>query len=185
MNVSSTAVGAYAVALAVTTPVVALFTATNRAYGRRLSISLERRDYNAIYEVRRARLRWLLPTIAGMLMISLVFPRQVVAIFGLQHTEEAVASLRILAVSGAFTMTFSLAPTYIKFTRSRSFTLIAVAIAVVFQCLLLIALAPLWGATGAALAHGFAMIAMYGAFAFVAWRDLLKRRVMPRRGTAE
>ena len=181
MASSPSTVGAYAVALAVTAPFVALITATNRAYGRRLSISLERRDYDAIFEVRKARLRWLLPAIAAMLIVSLVFPHQLVGIFGLQRSDDAVASLRILALAGAFTMTFSLAPTYLKFTRARSFTLAAATIAVAIQTLLLMALAPRWGATGAAMAHGFAMTGMYGAFALVAWRDLLLRRAMPGR----
>jgi O-antigen/teichoic acid export membrane protein len=178
--VAPTAVGAYAVAVAATAPVVALFTATNRAYGRRLSITLERRDYNAIFEVRKARLRWLLPAIAAMLLISLVFPDQLVGIFGLQHSDEAVASLRILALASSFTMTFSLAPTYIKFNRDRRLLLVAVTVAVAVQSLLLIVLAPPLGATGAALAHSLVIAAMYGAFALVAWRDLLKRRVKAR-----
>jgi len=172
MDVSPTATGDYAVAVAMTAPVVTLFTATNRAYGRRLSISLARRDYNAIHEVRKERLRWALPTITGILIISLVFPRQLTGLFGLQHANDAVASLRILAVAGAFTMIFSLAPTYMKFTRARGFTLAAATVAVLCQSLLLIALVPQWGATGAAIAHGFTMVAMYGAFTLVAWRDL-------------
>jgi O-antigen/teichoic acid export membrane protein len=180
MDPSPKAVGAYAVAVAVTAPVVALLTATNRAYGRRLSISLERRDYNAIYEVRRARLRWAIPAIAGMLIISLAFPRQLTGLFGLQHSHDAVASLRILALAGAFTIIFSLAPTYIKFTGARRLMLVAGAGAVLCQSALLTALVPLWGATGAAVAHGSAMVAMYGVFALIAWRDLLRRRVMPR-----
>lgn len=182
MDAAPAAVGAYAVALAITTPVVALFTATNRAYGPRLSISLEREDYDAIYEIRKARLRWLLPMISLMLVISLFFPHQLVGMFGLQGSDDAVDSLRILALASAFTMTFSLAPTYIKFTRARGFTLIAATLAVVVQSLLLIVLAPRLGATGAALAHAIAVVGMYGAFALVAWRDLIRRRVVAKMG---
>lgn len=184
MDVAPAAVGAYAVALAITTPVVALFTATNRAYGRRLSISLERQDYDAIYEIRKARLRWLLPMLSLMLVISLFFPYQLVGMFGFTGSDDAVASLRILALASAFTMTFSLAPTYIKFTRAHSFTLTAAAIAVVVQSVLLIVLAPRLGATGAASAHAIALIGMYGAFALVAWRDLLRKRSGAKRSLA-
>jgi hypothetical protein len=55
------AVGAFAAAMGMAGPVAVLATATNRAYARRLSILLERRDFATVLDLRNERLRWLRP----------------------------------------------------------------------------------------------------------------------------
>jgi O-antigen/teichoic acid export membrane protein len=176
MHQSPVAVGAYAAAAATIAPVLALFTATNRAYVRRLSVHLERGEFDAIHSARRERLAWLLPAVAVLVIAALIFPREIIGLFGRTYQDEGAGAVRILALSTAFTMTFSMAPTYIKFTRKQGFLLAASGLAVAAQLLLLSALVPRLGATGAALAYGISLSGLYSALALIAWRDLTRRR---------
>jgi O-antigen/teichoic acid export membrane protein len=169
---SAAAVGAYAVAMGTVSLAAVLATATNRAYARRLSILLERRDFASLQALRRERLRWLLPAVAVFLVLSFAFTRELLALFRPEFAEVGVLPLRVLAMSTAFTVLLSLAPTYLKFRQRNRSTYAAVGSAAAAQGLLLLWLVPVHGATGAALAYAISMCGMYGAFAWMAHREL-------------
>jgi len=84
--------------------------------------------------------------------------------------------LRELAVSTAFTVLLSLAPTYLKFRRRNRATCTTVGSAAAAQGVLLLWLVPAHGATGAAIAYAISMCGMYGGFAWMAHRELLRFR---------
>nr|WP_280518925.1 polysaccharide biosynthesis C-terminal domain-containing protein [Shinella curvata] len=105
----------------------------------------------------------------------LLLARPLVGLFGEEFVEEGVTPLRIFAVTMAISATFSLSPTYLKFTRQRSKVLkIAVATAIV-QFGLLLALVPLWGATGAAIASGTSLSAMVCICTLIVLREVSAR----------
>ncbi len=169
---SPAAVGAYAAAASIVTPAVVFVTATNRAYVRQLSISLDARDLTNIAAMRAARLRRLLPPVVLGVLGLMLFARPLLLAFGQEYANEGTVPLRILAMTAAFTMIFSLAPTYVKFTTGRHATILLVVTAAAIQIALLCLLVPVLGATGAALAHSASLIGMYGGFAVIGWRHL-------------
>ena len=171
---SAAAVGAYAVAMGTVSLAAVLATATNRAYARKLSILLERRDFATLQALRRERLRWLLPAVAMFLVLSFAFTREVLALFRPEFAEVGVTPMRVLAVATAFTVLLSLAPTYLKFRQHNRSTYATVGSAAAVQGVLLLWLVPVHGATGAALAYAVSMCGMYGAFAWMAHRELLQ-----------
>ena len=171
---SAAAVGAYAVAMGTVSLAAVLATATNRAYARRLSILLERHDFATLQALRRERLRWLLPAVGVFLVLSFAFTREVLALFRPEFAEVGVVPLRVLALSTAFTVLLSLAPTYLKFRQRNRSTYAVVGSAAAAQGVLLLWLVPAHGATGAALAYAVSMCGMYGAFAWMAHRELLQ-----------
>jgi len=61
LHPSAAAVGAYVAAMSTMNMALVLATSTNRFYARRLSILLEQRNFDGVLELRRERLRWLLP----------------------------------------------------------------------------------------------------------------------------
>jgi O-antigen/teichoic acid export membrane protein len=122
--------------------------------------------------VRGERLRWLLPTIAIFLLFTFGFTRQILALFRPEFVEEGLLPLRLLALSTAFSVVFALAPTYLKYARRTHVTYLTVAITALLQVLMLIVLVPRFGATGAAAANATSMVAMYGAFAWMATREV-------------
>ena len=168
---SPVAVGAYAAALATTSPALVLVTATNRVFARRLSIHLERRDMMALVELRRMRLRWVVPTVVVFLVVCVVFAEDIIGLFGAAFVEDGVTPLRLLAAATGFSMVFALSPTYLKHTQQRGATLWTVVAAAAAQLVLLGALVPSLGATGAALAFAISTVGLYGAFAVLAWLD--------------
>jgi O-antigen/teichoic acid export membrane protein len=176
LQTSSAAVSAFAAAMATTGFAVALVTATNRLYGRQLSILLERRDFEQLQAVRRARMRWLIPAILLFLAVSLFFTRSLLSPFGVDFAEEGVMPLRILAIAAAVTMTFALAPTYLKYTRRNRLLFSLLTLAVAVQGALLLLLVPRYSATGAAIAYASGAIVLYGTYAIAAHRALLEMR---------
>jgi len=86
--------------------------------------------------------------------------------------NEGVVPLRLLAVATAFSVLFALAPTYLKYRRRNRATYVTVACAAAAQGMLLLLLVPRLGATGAAIAYAISMCGMYGAFAWMALREL-------------
>lgn len=168
----ASAVGAYAAAMGTAGLAAMLATATNRTYARRLSVLLEQRDFTTVMRVRRERLRWLLPAVAIFLMITFAFSRQILGLFRPEFVEEGVMPLRLLALSTAFSVVFALSPTYLKYARRKYATYYTVACTALLQLLMLVVLVPRLGATGAAAANATSMIAMYGAFAWMASREV-------------
>jgi O-antigen/teichoic acid export membrane protein len=171
---SAAAVGAYVAAMATANLALVLATATNRFYSRRLSVLLERREYQAVLDLRRERLRWLIPAVALFLALALGFTREVLALFRPEFVEAGVAALRLLAVATAFSVLFSLAPTYLKYRKHNRATLRAVAVAAATQVVLLALLVPRFAAMGAAIAYTVSMCGMYGTLARMAHRELVR-----------
>jgi len=169
---SAAAVGAYAAAMVTAGLVAVLATATNRAYARRLSILLEQRDFATVLELRRERLRWLLPALVMFLAVAFAFTHELLALFRPEFVNEGVVPLRLLAVATAFSVLFALAPTYLKYRRRNRATYVTVACAAAAQGMLLLLLVPRLGATGAAIAYAISMCGMYGVFAWMAHREL-------------
>lgn len=172
LHPSAVAVGAYAAAMGTVGMAAVLATSTNRAYGRELSVLLDRRDFRTLLVLRRRRLLWLAPLVAVFLLASVGFPGPVLGLFRPEFAQEGAVALRILAVTTAFTVLFSLAPTYLKYQKRDHITYAVVAGAAASQLVLLVALAPGYGASGAAAAYGVSMCGMYGVFALLAYREV-------------
>ena len=119
-----------------------LATATNRSYAPQLSVLLEHRDFAGVLDLRRARLRWLLPAMAGFLVVAFGFGREVLGLFHPDFVEEGITALRLLAITTAFSVVFALAPTYLKYRLHNRARLTPVAAAASAQVLLLVLLAP-------------------------------------------
>lgn len=172
---SAAAVSGFAAGLASIGVALTLVTTSNRIYARRLSVLLETGDVHGILALFRARLRWLLPSIAVFLVIAVGFADWLMSLFGRAFVEAGTAPLRLLALTAAFTMLLALAPTYLKYTRQSRTILWTLLAAVAAQIGLLIVLVPQSGATGAAVAYAAAMVGMYCTYAVLAWRDLRRR----------
>ena len=173
---SAAATSAYAAAASTVGLVAVLATATNRAYARQLSLLLERREYDTILLLRRKRLRWMLPLIGVFLLVSFIFTREVLGLFGPGFVEEGVAALRLLAIATAFTVLFALAPTYLKYQGRNRATYVAVSCTAALQVLLLLVLVPRFGAAGAAVAYALSLCGMYTVLAVMAHGELTTLR---------
>lgn len=123
--------------------------------------------------VRQERLRWLVPAILMFLIVVFAFSREALALFRPEFAEAGVMPLRLLAVSTAFTVLFSLAPTYLKFQKRNRAIYGVVISSAAAQILLLLLLVPSFGATGAAAAYAASMCGMYGVFAAMAHREVM------------
>jgi O-antigen/teichoic acid export membrane protein len=165
-------VGIYAAAASTAGLLTVLATATNRAYGRELSLLLGRDDFDGIARLRQGRRRWMLPLVAVLLVLLALFAEQVLALFQPRFAETGQWPLRILALANAATVLLALAPTLLKFRGDRRLTYAILIGAATGQLMALLLLVPLFGATGAALATLLAMTAMYGAFSARAWRPI-------------
>jgi O-antigen/teichoic acid export membrane protein len=180
LHPSGVAVGAYAAAMGTVAMASVLATSTNRAYGRDLALVLDRRDFETLLVLRRRRLGWMAPAMALFLVVTFGFSQQVLGLFRPEFAQEGVAALRILAVSTAFTVLFSLAPTYLKFQKRNATTYGVMAAAAGTQLVLLAALVPAFGAVGAASAYALSMCGMYGTFAILAHREVVALKAAAR-----
>jgi O-antigen/teichoic acid export membrane protein len=169
---SHATVGAYAAAMATAALVAVLASATNRSYARQMSILIDQKDFATLLDLRKERLRWLLPALAMFLLIAFMFTRELLGLFRPEFVDEGLVPLRLLAFAIAFSVLFSLAPTYLKYRRRNRATFVTVSGAAATQAMLLIMLVPRYGAVGAAIAYAISMCGMYAAFACMAQRDL-------------
>ena len=169
---SATVVGAYAAAIGTASLAAVLATATNRIYSRRLSIALEQREFKRLRALRRDRLKWLLPALCVFLIMVTTYPRELLRLFRPEFVEDGVNPLRLLAFAVVFCVLFALAPTYLKYRQRDRAMYTIVACSAVAQGLLLMLLVPRYGAMGAATAYAASMCGMYGAFAWMAQREL-------------
>jgi O-antigen/teichoic acid export membrane protein len=165
-------VGSFAAAAATAGLASVLASSTNRAYGRRLSLLLERQDYSGVLGLRRRRLRWLLPCVALFLLGSLFFGRELMMLFRPEFAESGTPALWLLAAGVSLAVLLALAPTYLKYRRRKRATYTIVACAALLQTVGLWWLVPRFGATGAAAAYLLSIVAMYGSFAWLAHREL-------------
>jgi hypothetical protein len=112
-------VASYAAALATVSPAIAMVAATNRLYARQLAIGLERGDVEALSELRRTRLRWLVPVVVLFTAGTIVFAPVLMGLFGADFVAEGVPALRILrrAPRSAW---FSRWPDLLKFTQQQA-----------------------------------------------------------------
>jgi O-antigen/teichoic acid export membrane protein len=176
LHPSPTAVAAYAAAYATANLALVLVAATNRVYLREMSLLIDRRDPAGLALLYRRRMAWLLPALLVLVAIPLVAPRGVLGLFRPELAAEGAAAMRILAVSHAITMLFSLVPTYLKHRGLHALMFRIVGVAFVIQAVALLALVPPLGATGAALAHALGSVAFVAGVVGVAAR----RRLRPR-----
>jgi O-antigen/teichoic acid export membrane protein len=134
---------------------------------------LEQQNYAGVLQLRRERLRWLLPVMVIFLAIVFYFGREILGFFRPEFVEEGLLALYLLSVTTAITVLFSLAPTYMKYQgHNRAMQRIVVGAAAV-QAILLALLVPSYAATGAALAYTISMCGMYLAFSLMAHRELV------------
>lgn len=174
LNPSATSVGAYVAALSTVGLALVLATATNRFYSRQLSIRLEQQDYAGVLALRRERLRLLIPAMVIFLATVFFFGREILGFFRPEFADEGFTALRLLAVATAISAVFSLAPTYLKYSRrNRTMRNIVVAAAAV-QVVLLVSLVPRFAATGAAVAYAVSMCGMYLVSSHTAHRELVR-----------
>lgn len=171
---SPTAIGGFAAALGTAAIAQVLATATNRVYASRLSLLLERRDIAGIQRLRGERLRWLAAPLLVYLLVMFVFAPELVGLFRPEFVADGAPALRILAVSTALSTVLAMAPTYLKHQRENRVLFRTVAAAAILQVGLLMALVPVLGATGAAIAHALAAAVMYGTLAWLAHRGLAR-----------
>ncbi len=173
LHPSAAAVGAYVAAVSTMNMALVLATSTNRFYARRLSILLEQRNFDGVLELRRERLRWLLPVMAIFLATVFLFGREILGFFRPEFVNEGLDALHVLAVATVITVLFSLAPTYLKYTgRNRTMRRI-IAGAAAIQIILLVILVPQFAATGAAFAYLISMSGMYLVSSRMAHRELV------------
>ncbi len=176
LHPSVTAVGAYVAAVGTANLALVIATSTNRYYARRLSILLEQKDYTRVLELRRERLRWLLPIMAVFLATVFGFGSEILSFFRPEFVDEGLTALKLIAVSVAISVLFSLAPTYLKYMgRNRATRRIVVGAAAV-QVVLLFVLVPDFAATGAAFAYLVSMSGMYLVSSWMAHRELVVLR---------
>lgn len=167
---SSVAVGAFAAAMATVGMATVLATATNRAYGRDLGLLLEAGDHRGIAALQRERRGWLVPPLAGFLVVAIGFPDTLLGLFRPEFADAGATPLRLLAITTAISVALALAPTQLKFQRRDRALYTVMGLAAVAQLGLLVVLVPRLGATGAALAYLLAMGGSYGGFALLAKR---------------
>ncbi len=173
LHPSAAAVGAYVAAVSTMNMALVLATSTNRFYARRLSILLEQKNFDGVLELRRERLRWLLPVMAIFLATVFFFGREILGFFRPEFVNEGLTALQVLAVATVITVLFSLAPTYLKYTgHNRTMRRIVVGAAAI-QLILLVLLVPHFAATGAALAYLVSMSGMYLVSSWTAHRELV------------
>ncbi len=174
LHPSAAAVGAYVAAMSTMNMALVLATSTNRFYARQLSILLEQRDFDGVLELRRERLRWLLPVMAIFLATIFFFGREVLGFFRPEFVKEGLTALHVLAVATVITVLFSLAPTYLKYTGHNRIIRRTMLGAAAIQVVLLVLLVPQFAATGAAVAYTISMCGMYVVFSWMAHRELAK-----------
>jgi O-antigen/teichoic acid export membrane protein len=172
LHPSAAAVGAYVAAVSTMNMALVLATSTNRFYARRLSILLEQRNFDGVLELRRERLRWLLPVMAIFLATVFIFGREILGFFRPEFVIEGLTALKVLAVATVITVLFSMAPTYLKYMGHNRTMRRIVAGAAAIQIILLVILVPQFAATGAAFAYLISMSGMYAVSSLMAHRDL-------------
>jgi O-antigen/teichoic acid export membrane protein len=153
-----------------------LATTTNRFYSRRLSIMLEQHDFAGVLELRRERLRWLLPAMVLFLAIVFGFGREILGFFRPEFVDQGITALHLLAITTVIAVLFSLAPTYLKYMGHNRFIFKTMAGAAVIQVLLLVLLVPRFAATGGAIAYAVSMCGMYLVFARMARSELVQSK---------
>jgi len=176
LHPSAAAVGAYVAAVSTMNMALVLATSTNRFYARRLSILLEQRNFHVVLELRRERLRWLLPVMAIFLATVFIFGREILGFFRPEFVIEGLTALKVLAVATVITVLFSMAPTYLKYMGHNRTMRRIVAGAAAIQLILLVLLVPQFAATGAAFAYLISMSGMYAVSSLMAHRDLANLR---------
>ncbi|WP_199553798.1 lipopolysaccharide biosynthesis protein [Sandaracinobacteroides hominis] len=167
----SAEVGAYAAAVGTVGLAVVLVTATNRIYGKQMGLLLEAGDAAGLARMHRDRRRWMLPALALFLIAIFAFSAQWLRLFRPEFVEVGILPLRLLAISTAVAMLLALAPTRLKYLGESRLLYRVMAAGALLQLLLLLALVPGWGATGAAAAQLISTLGMYGAMAIKAGRS--------------
>ena len=176
LHPSATAVGAYVAAVSTVNMALVIATSTNRFYARRLSILLEKQNYAGVLELRRERLRWLLPVMAIFLATVFYFGREILGFFRPEFVDEGLTALYLLTIVTVITVLFSLAPTYLKYMGHNRIIQRTVMSAAAIQVILLVLLVPRFAATGAAIAYPVSMCGMYLVFTLTAHRELVMLR---------
>ena len=174
LHPSAAAVGAYVAAVSTMNLALVLATTTNRFYSRRLSIMLEQHDFAGVLELRRERLRWLLPAMVLFLAIIFGFGRQILGFFRPEFVDQGINALYLLAITTVITVLFSLAPTYLKYMGHNRTIFMTMAGAAATQVLLLVLLVPRFAATGGAIAYAVSMCGMFLVFARMAHSELVQ-----------
>ena len=123
-----------------------------------------------------------MPVLAAFLVAVLGFAPQILGLFRAEFVAEGTLPLRLLAIAAAVSISFALAPTYLKYRGRHRATFTALAACALLQLALLAPLVPRFGAAGAAAAYAAAVVLMYGTLALAARRDI--RRGMARRAPA-
>ncbi len=179
LHPSPTAVAAYAAAYSTANLAMVLVGATNRAYVREMSLLIDRRDMAGLTALHRVRIAWLLPVLLVLVAVVLMAPKAVLGLFGPDLASEGASALRILAVSTAIVMLFSLVPTCLKHCGLHAPMFRVIGAAFIVQAVGLLALVPPLGATGAALAHALGSVSFVAGVVWVAanWKLRLERHV--------
>jgi O-antigen/teichoic acid export membrane protein len=171
---SPAAVGAYAAATVTAGLIVALATSTNRFYSHKVSILLEKRDFDALMRLRWERQMWLVPTMVMFMTLVLFFGRSVLEFFRPEFVNEGLSALWVLSGTACVSVLFALSPTYLKYAgHNRTIYTILVSASVV-QLILLALLVPQYSAFGAAISNAASLIFMYLAFAWFARKELTR-----------
>jgi O-antigen/teichoic acid export membrane protein len=171
---SPASVGAYAAATAVTSPALVLATSTNRAYARDVALLIERHDAAGLATLTRRRRRWVLPVLAALLTVAFAFAEPLLALFRPEFVAAGAWPVRIMAMTAAISIAFSLVPTILKFRDRHALVLGTIAVAAAVQIILLASLVPRFGAAGAAISYGASVALMYGWLALAAKADFAR-----------
>ena len=157
-------IGIYAAAMQVSSFAVLMATATNRFYAPRASILLDRKDWDGIVRMKRARHAWVNPMVLLFLAVILIFGRKIMGFYG-PDFESGYPALCILAAGVAVSVKYAMAPLTLHFFEQSRWVLGATCVAGLLNVALLVVLGWLFGATGAAVAYSLSLggmaLAMY------------------------
>lgn len=160
-------VGLYAASIQVASLAVLMATSTGRLYAPRISIYLDRRDWNGLKRLKRQRHAWVIPAVMAYLVTILLFGKRILGLYG-PGFEHGYPALCILAAGVAVAVIFAMAPHGLQFAGKSSWVLGVITVAGFLNMGLLMIFGGRFGATGAAVAYSTSLFAMYVALYIMA-----------------
>ena len=157
--------------------IVLLATATNRYYSPRLSVMIERQDYQALAQGIRERLSWVGPVTLVYFLVMVLFGDEILGLYGPDFKQGHIALIWI-AGGASIGVLFAMAPNYLKFIRRNDLVLGITVVGAIMNLGLILLLGPSHGATGAAIAYAVSLSGMslgYVIFGLLSVRKRLKR----------
>lgn len=159
LHTSDFEISLYAASMQVATFAVLLATSTSRFYAPKLSIILDRQDWEGLMTLKRERHAWVNPMILVFLVMILLFGRKILGLYG-PDFERGYSALCILAIGVSVSVKYAMAPYGLQFIGKPRWVLGAICAGGILNLLLLATLGRPFGAFGAAIAYSTSLSAM-------------------------